>query len=164
MGETWLLVTQLLVLLTAANGAPVLLTRWLGDRWAWPLDGGIVLADGRRALGRSKTLRGFVAALVATGLAAWLMALPWGLGIAFAAASMLGDMTSSFVKRRLGIESSGRAMGLDQIPEALLPLLVCYRALELDPLTVVATVALFGVGSLLISPVMFRLGIRGRPY
>jgi CDP-diglyceride synthetase len=164
MGEAWLLVLQLLVLLTAANGAPVLMTWWLGDRWAWPLDGGFVLADGRRALGRSKTLRGFVAALLATGFAAWLMDMPWSLGVAFATAAMVGDLTSSFIKRRLGIESSGRAMGLDQIPEALLPLLVCYRALGLDPLTVAVTVVLFSVGSLLISPVMFRLGIRGRPY
>lgn len=164
MIDGWLLILELLVLLTAANGGPVLATRLLGERWAWPLDAGWVLADGRRALGPSKTVRGFVTAVLATALAASLLGFGWALGAVFGAASMVGDMTSSFVKRRLGIESSGRAMGLDQIPEALLPLLVVYRALGLDWLSVAIAVTLFTLGSLLISPLMFRLGIRGRPY
>jgi CDP-diglyceride synthetase len=164
MSATGLLILELLILLTAANGAPVLATRLLGERWSWPLDGGLVLADGRRALGASKTVRGLVASLAGTAAAALILGLPWVLGLAFAAASMIGDMTSSFVKRRLGIESSGRALGLDQIPEALLPLLVCYGPLGLDPLTVAAAVVVFAAGSLIVSPVMFRLGIRQRPY
>jgi CDP-2,3-bis-(O-geranylgeranyl)-sn-glycerol synthase len=77
---------------------------------------------------------------------------------------MAGDLTSSFIKRRLGIASSGRALGLDQVPEALLPLLVCYGALGLGPLEVLLTVTLFSIGSPLISPLMFRIGIRRHPH
>ena len=31
---------------------------------------------------------------------------------------MLGDLLSSFIKRRIGIAPQGRAAGLDQLPEA----------------------------------------------
>lgn len=164
MSETAWLVFELLMLLTAANGAPVLATRLLGERWSWPLDGGLTLADGRRLLGTSKTVRGFVASVLVTAAVGALLGLTWWLGALFGAASMAGDLTSSFVKRRLGIASSGRAIGLDQIPEALLPLLVCYGALGLEPLHVLLALVLFSVGSPLISPLMYRIGIRRHPH
>lgn len=158
------LLIELLVLLLLANGMPVLGARLLGDRGAWPLDGGRLLADGRRLLGETKTVRGVVLAVVTVTPAAVLFGHAWWVGALFALASLVGDAASSFVKRRLGIESSGRASGLDQIPEALLPLLVCYRSLDLTPLLVAAVVVLFTVGQMMISPLMFRLGIRHRPY
>jgi len=154
----------MLILLAAANGGPVLASRLLGGRWSWPLDGGLTLTDGRRLLGASKTVRGFVTGVLATALAAGLLGLGPGLGAAFGAAALVGDATSSFVKRRIGIESSGRALGLDQIPEALLPLLVFGGRLDLSPLGVVAVVALFTLGQLAISPLMYRIGLRKRPY
>lgn len=153
-----------LVLLALANGAPVLATRVLDGRWSWPLDGGIVAWDGRRLLGSSKTLRGVCAALAATAAAAPVLGLPVATGVTFALASLLGDAASSFTKRRLGVETSGRAFGLDQIPEALLPLLVCYRPLALTPADVIAVVVLFTLGQVLVSPLMFRFGLRRRPY
>lgn len=155
---------EVLVLLAAANGAPVMATRLLGSRWAWPLDGGLCLPDGRRLLGSSKTVRGVLVAVAVTAAAALLMGLGWRLGAIFGAASMAGDLFSSFLKRRMGIESSGQAVGVDQIPEALFPLLVCYRSLGLDPEGVVLLVVLFAVGQILVSPVMYVLGIRRRPY
>lgn len=158
------LLAQVLVLLALANGAPVLATRAFGERWGWPLDGGLTAWDGRRLLGRSKTVRGLVAAVAAVTAAAVLMGHPWWLGVQFAVASLAGDAASSFCKRRLGVAPSGQAPGLDQIPEALLPLLVCYRSLGLDPLAVVLLVTLFTLGQVLISPLMYRLGIRRRPY
>lgn len=164
MGISPTLALELLVLMTVANGAPVLATRLLGGRWAWPLDGGATAWDGRRVLGASKTVRGIVAALTASALLAAAMGLGWQLGALFGAASMLGDLFSSFTKRRLGIESSGQAVGLDQVPEALFPLLACYRPLGLDPAGVVVLVALFTVAQIVMSPVMYLLGIRRRPY
>lgn len=159
-----LLTLQLLVLLALANGTPVLVTRVLGERWSWPLDGGLVVWDGRRLLGRSKTVRGLLAGLAAVTAAAVAMGHPWWLGAQFALASLVGDAASSFCKRRLAIQPSGQALGLDQIPEALLPLLVCYRSLGLDPLGVLLLVTLFTLGQVLVSPLMYRLGIRRRPY
>lgn len=164
MNAALLLAIQLLTLLIVANGVPVLVTRLLGRRAAWPLDAGLLAWDGRPLLGSSKTVRGFVASVLATAGAAALLGLGWPLGVLFGAASMVGDLFSSFLKRRLGIESSGQAAGLDQIPEALLPLLACYALLPLDAVLVVILVTLFTLGQVLLSPLMYRLGIRRRPY
>ena len=161
---TTTLALELLVLLTVANGAPVLATRLLGRRGAWPLDGGARAWDGRPLLGTSKTVRGVLVAVVATALFAALMGLGWRLGVVFGAAAMAGDLFSSFLKRRMGIQSSGQAVGLDQIPEALFPLLACYGTLRLDPSSVALLVVLFTVAQIVMSPVMYVLGIRRRPY
>ena len=164
MAVTSTLALQVLVLLTVANGGPVLATRLLGRQWAWPLDGGLHAWDGRPLFGTSKTVRGIVVAVVLTAVAAAVMGLDWRLGALFGTTSMAGDLFSSFLKRRMGIQSSGQAMGIDQIPEALFPLLACYRLLGLDPPGVALLVILFTVAQIVMSPVMYALGIRRRPY
>ena len=50
-----LAILQSLILISAANGAPVLFALLLGARFACRIDGGIVLRDGRPLLGRPKT-------------------------------------------------------------------------------------------------------------
>jgi CDP-2,3-bis-(O-geranylgeranyl)-sn-glycerol synthase len=77
---------------------------------------------------------------------------------------MAGDLLSSFMKRRLGLPPSSKAVGLDQVPESLFPLLACRQAFSLTLLDITAGTALFVVGELLLSPVLFRLRIRDRPY
>lgn len=158
------LVVELLLLMLAANGAPILLARILGDRWAWPVDFGLRLGDGRPLFGRSKTWRGIVVGLVTCAVVAALLGYGPAFGLYFGSASLLGDLCSSFVKRRLGIASSGKAIGLDQVPEALLPLLVFRYAYGLDWLSIGALVGFFLVGSLALSRIMFRLGVRKQPY
>jgi len=158
------LVVDLLLLLLAANGAPVLAARVCGDRWSWPVDGGRRLRDGRPLFGASKTWRGIVAGLAMTALAGALLGYGLVFGLLFGGASLAGDLCSSFIKRRIGIASSGRSIGLDQIPEALLPLLICRRTLGLDWVAMVVLVILFLVGSLILSRLMYRLGIRKQPY
>ncbi|MFO1058717.1 MAG: CDP-archaeol synthase [Dongiaceae bacterium] len=155
---------EILLLLTLANGTPVIAARLLGSRFAWPLDGGLVLPDGRPLLGRSKTLRGLVLALAATAAGAALLGLGWRLGLAVGALAMAGDLLSSFVKRRLGLASSSQALGLDQVPESLLPLLACRVLLGLGWLDVAVLVGVFLVGELLVSRLLYRLHIRDRPY
>src|SRR6478752_380374 len=59
-----LAILQGLILISAANGAPVLFARLLRARFAHPIDGGIVLRDGHPLLGRSKTWRGLAAAVL----------------------------------------------------------------------------------------------------
>jgi hypothetical protein len=164
MTSSFSLIVELLLLITVANGSPVLATRLLGDRWAWPVDGGTRLWDGRPLFGPSKTLRGLASGVFLTAAVAVAFGYPWQIGLLFGAAAMAGDLFSSCLKRRLGIESSGQAMGLDQVPEALFPLLVCYRYFELDPFGVILIVVLFTLGTLIASPVMYWLGIRKRPY
>jgi hypothetical protein len=134
---------RLLVLLGVANFAPLLARRLLRARWQVPLDGGLRFFDGRPLLGPSKTARGLVAAIVATALLAPLLGIPLMLGALIGAAAMAGDALSSFIKRRLGIAPSAEVIGLDQIPESLLPLLAVQAALSLSPLQIVGVTAVF---------------------
>ena len=85
-------------------------------------------------------------------------------GIIIGIAAMLGDLLSSFVKRRLGVPTSGMALGLDQIPEALLPLLAVADRFALSWPAIAATVAGFIVLELGLSPIFYWLGVRNRPY
>jgi len=151
-------------LLLAANGRPVLAKRLLGDRWALPLDGGVLFLDQRPLLGSGKTWRGLAVALAGCALVAWLFGYGWRLGFLFGAAAMLGDLLSSFAKRRLGLRSGSMALGVDQIPESLVPLLVCRTLLGLDWPAVLLLVVLFVASELMLSRLLFRLGIRETPY
>jgi hypothetical protein len=163
MGDPFHLV-QVLILLGAANGAPVFATKLLGSRFAMPLDLRIALHDGRPVFGESKTLRGVVASVVCTSLVAAGFGWGWTLGAGVAVAAMAGDLFSSFCKRRLGLAPHAQALGLDQIPEALLPLLLFRDRLGLTWPEVVALVTMFLVVELLLSRLLFKLHIRDRPY
>ena len=154
----------LLLLLIAANGAPILLAWALGPRWDWPLDGGRIHSDGRPWLGGHITTRGLVGAVLATMLLAYLLGLGAGLGAWIGLLTMVGDALSSFVKRRLGLKPGDKATGLDQIPESLLPLLAVagpYGLGWLDLALLVAAFTLFDMG---VSGPLYRWHLRGRPY
>lgn len=159
-----LLLLRLMILLALANGTPVVAKRLCGDRWAWPLDLGRRWRDGRPLFGASKTIRGAVLALAVTAAGAALIGLGATLGLVVAAVAMAGDLCSSFVKRRLGLAPSSQAMGLDQVPESLLPLLAASAFLPLSLLDIGLGVALFWIGELLLSRLLYRLHVRDRPY
>lgn len=161
--ELWF-VLRLLLILGTANSAPIFAKHLFGAHWGWPLDGGHAFLDGRPLLGPSKTVRGVVASVVCAALAAALLDFSPVTGAVMGAMAMLGDALSSFVKRRLGITSSGRATGLDQIPEALLPLLAVYGPLALLPLEVVTVTVAFFLLEIPLARVSFRWGLRDRPY
>jgi hypothetical protein len=153
-----------LVLLVVANGTPILVQRLLGTRLATPLDGGLRLGDGRYLFGPGKTIRGVVFSIVVTALIGRLFGLGLGTGLLFGALTMAGDLSSSFIKRRLRIPSGGMAFGLDQVPESLFPLLGCMSILGLDLTSVAVLVLAFLVLELALSRLLYRLGIRDRPY
>lgn len=155
---------QLLLLLGVANSAPIVAKHFLGARWNAPIDGGLRFFDGRPLLGPSKTVRGVVAAVVATALVARLLGLPLGLGALIGAAAMAGDALSSFAKRRLGVAPSGRATGVDQIPEALLPLLVIRGLMPLSLLQIAGITLAFFVLEIPLARLSHRLGLRDQPY
>lgn len=158
------LVSQLVFLLAVANGTPVLAKRLLGDFLARPIDGGARLADGRPLFGSSKTWRGALLALAATTLLAPLVGQPPFVGAMLGAGAMAGDLLSSYAKRRLGRPPSSRALGLDQIPEALLPLLAVRPMTQADLLDISIAVAAFFVGSLVLSRLLFELHVREQPF
>jgi len=155
---------RILLLLGVANGVPIVAKRLLGTRWQVPLDGGMHLADGRPLLGPSKTLRGFVVSLLATAMLAPALGISMPLGALLAAGAMAGDALSSFVKRRLDIAPSGRAIGLDQIPESLLPLLLLQDGLGLSWVQIVGITAAFWLLETPLARLFHRLGWRDRPY
>jgi CDP-diglyceride synthetase len=159
-----MLIAKLLVLLTVANGTPVIAAKILGNNSALPLDGNVTLSDGRPLFGSSKTLRGVLLSILLTTACAPLIGLDWKVGSVVALTAMIGDLFSSFVKRRLGMDNSSQFTGLDQIPESLLPLLVCLFLLPLTALDVVIATVIFFVGALIVSRILFKLNIRERPY
>lgn len=159
-----MLTFQLLMLAVLANATPVVAKRLLGQRFGAPLDAGVRFIDGQPLFGTSKTLRGIVVAVAGASAGAWLMGLGWEVGALFGTASMVGDLFSSFCKRRLGLPSSARATGLDQVPEILLPLLVCQPLLDLTVLQIVIVVVMFFASDVLLSPLFYWLKIRDRPY
>ena len=158
------LILQLLILVAVANAAPVVAKKLLGKQFAWPLDGGATFLDGRPLLGSSKTIRGIVVSLLATPLAAMLIGLGWEAGALVALAAMAGDLISSFVKRRFGFPPSSMAVGLDQIPESLLPFIAASWRFPVSLLDIVAGTAIFFVGGLALSWILFKLRIRDEPY
>jgi CDP-diglyceride synthetase len=157
-------VAQLLVLLALANGTPIIAKKILGTALAHPLDNGIALSDGRRLLGYSKTIRGVVLSIFMTTLCAPWIGLDWPVGFAVSIVAMIGDLLSSFIKRRMKLEPGSRALGLDQVPESLLPALICRWVLPVTVLDAVIVTGLFFVGDLAISRALFALHIRDHPY
>jgi len=157
-------ILQSFVLLIFANGTPVIAKKVFGAYLAFPLDAGAHFVDGRPLLGRSKTIRGVVLSVAVTAAVAPILGLSVATGALVACLAMLGDIISSFTKRRLKLPSSAQAIGLDQIPESLLPLVVCQNALSLTWVDIIICVGIFLVGELLISRVLYRLHIRDQPY
>lgn len=158
-----LLDLQLLLVLVAANGAPILIARIFGQFLRQPIDAGHRFL-GQPLLGDHKTWRGLVAAMLTGTALAPMLGLSPITGLLIGLLSMMGDLVSSFVKRRLHVSPGHRAPLLDQLPEALLPLYA------LQPILGVAwaDIALITTGFILVdlglSRLLHRWHIRARPY
>ena len=159
-----MLTVWLLVLLILANGLPVVAAWLLHHRFAAPVDGGRRWRDGRPVFGVSKTWRGLLAGLLGCALCAPLMGLTLVFGAVYAALALGGDLISSFIKRRQGLDASARASGLDQLPESALPVFFAWLSLDLPAWQAMGVVLLFVTGNMLSSPLLYRLGIRKRPH
>ncbi len=160
----WYQIGLLVILITVANGAPVIARKVLCDHAPQPIDFGTLWYDGRPLFGHSKTFRGLICSLFATAIAAAILGWSWETGLAIATFAMVGDLLSSFLKRRLDLPASTRATGLDQIPESVLPTLLLAGKLGLTWQDVLMTVCLFFVGEIILSKIMYRINIRRRPY
>ena len=158
------MIVQLLILLLVANGTPVIATSLFGDRLSYPVDCGIKYLDAGRLLGPSKTIRGVVLSILLTSACAPIVGLEWKTGALVGSAAMIGDLLSSFVKRRMHLPASSRATGLDQIPESLCPLLCCLPVLALTFADVIVGVVLFFIGELALSWLLYNLRVRRHPY
>ena len=133
----------LLLVVTANTGAWA--SGHVGRTRAAALDLGFTLGDGTRLLGSHKTWRGLIVGAAACAVAASLVGAGALLGAAFGTLALLGDAASSCIKRRLRREPGSEAFGLDQLPEALLPLLVLRNPLGIGWGEVVAVAGIFAV-------------------
>ena len=157
-------ILQLLVLMTLANGTPIVAKKIFGPRLSFPLDAGTIFFDGRPLFGPSKTIRGILISVLVTTASAPLIGLDLTIGAIVAGAAMAGDLFSSFVKRRLNSPPSSQALGLDQVPESLFPMLACRDALSLTIGDIALGVGIFFIGALILSRFLFRAHLRDEPY
>src|SRR5258705_5167406 len=124
-------ILQLLVLMTLANGTPIVAKKIFGPRFSFPLDAGTIFFDGRPLFGPSKTIRGILISVLITTASAPLTGLDLTIGAIVAGSAMAGDFLSSIVKRRLNFPPSRRALGLAQGHDTPFPMLSCRVALSL---------------------------------
>ena len=136
----------------------------MGDTANYPLDAGKILNDHYPVFGLSKTWRGVFASVIFTIIAASLLDYGLVFGVMVSVLAMTGDLLSSFIKRRLKMQPSRMAPFLDQIPESLFPALYMMQVLSLAWMDVLFIVMLFIVFELVLSKILYRLGIRQRPY
>lgn len=157
-------IPDLIFLIIVANAAPILVTYAMRNRFDYPLDARFILADGQRVFGESKTIRGIVAAIVFTAIAALMIGHPGFCGILVGSYAMLGDLLSSFLKRRIRLPSSSRAPALDQLPEALLPTVILAPYFGLATGDVIVIVVTFVLVAVTVSPMLYNVGIRATWY
>ena len=159
-----LIYLELFVMLVLANGAPVVASRVLKGHWGEPVDGGRLWKDGRPILGASKTWRGLVSGSLSCALFSLITGLGFIFGFLFGLLGLLVDLISSFTKRRLGLQSSSRALVLDQVPEAALPMVMAVFWLGVGWGPSVLIVVFFTLSNIFFSPLLYRLGIRRQPH
>lgn len=157
-------ISQTVALLLTANGAPVLARHWLKDRFNLPVDMGLTLNDGRALFGYRKTWRGIIASVITTSIVAKFLGMSALDGMVFGLAAMSGDLLASFIKRRSGFTESSRVRSIDTIPESIMPALALHAQLGLSAMDILAVALIFFLIDVLISPVLYRLHIKNRPY
>jgi len=139
--------------------------KWFaGGRHFRPLDNGFIFPDGRPLLGRSQSWAGIACSLAACAVVAPMLGLAIEAGLCAAAAAMAGDLCSSFTKRRLGLSPSAPAPGLDQVPEAILPLFTLQAFLPLAWSDLAIALLLFVLGEITIASLLERCGLREPPF
>ena len=157
-------ILDVVFLLLVANGAPVLADCLYRRKFEFALDGGRVWSDGQRILGDSKTLRGLAVALTSAAVAALIIGHTMTIGLLVGSFSMIGDLATSFLKRRMRLPASSRAVGLDHLPEALLPAVMLAMTYDIAAADAVVITAMFVLLATALSPILFTLGIRRQPY
>mgnify|MGYP000350738519 CR=1 FL=1 len=147
-----------------ANAAPVALG---GGR---PIDGGKKFRDGRPLLGPGKTIRGFLAGLVAgssvgfiQGLAVGSCTLP-AIGLLLAVGALVGDLSGSFIKRRLNIPRGGAAPLLDQLGFVLMALLFASPLVIPRWETILTLIVVTPPIHLGTNFIGYKLGMKKKPY
>lgn len=117
------IIIRVIVFLVLVNCLPVVTHMVLQERWRYPLDGGCTWRDGKPLLGKNKSVRGVIVGIAGGTAAYGLLMQPWWVAATASLLTMAGDLTSSFIKRRMGHPKGRSVFPLDQIFESLLPVL-----------------------------------------
>ncbi len=157
-------ILDVVFLLLVANGSPILADCLLRKKLTIALDADLLFTDGQPIFGKSKTVRGIGASIIVTTVAALVIGQSPAIGLLVGAVAMIGDLASSFLKRRLRLAVASKSFGLDYVPEALLPALVVAAISDLTITDVVAITAIFVLLATIISPLLHTFGIRRQPY
>ena len=157
-------IITLLFLILIANGAPIIFSYLFAKKMSVPVDFGFTLKDQQPVFGRSKTWRGLIASVLITGSVAILIGKEFSFGVLIASLAMTGDLLSSFIKRRLKKAPSSKMLILDQLPESAFPALLMFSLSHIDLMQVMAIVSGFIIIDIVLSSLLFRLGIRKHPY
>lgn len=146
-----MLIFNYIILILLANGAPIIIKYILKTRFNAPVDLHYCFVDSRPLFGPSKTIRGVAAILIITTAVAPLLGFSWQIGIITGFFIVLGDLITSFIKRRFALPASSQVYGFDQLLESLLPTLVCQAMLSFNGRQVVIIVTTFTAVNLLIT-------------
>lgn len=131
---------EILLLIVIANSAPVAARLIFSHYGSTSIDLGHRLKDGQYLFGSTKTWRGLLSAIILTSLFTCLLDDTIISGLIISISAMLGDLLSSFIKRRLSIPSSKNVILLDQLPESLFPVLI--YALSIRPLELIEVIVI----------------------
>ncbi len=133
------LLVQIIILLWTINVTPVLMAFIFEKKWDTPLDGGVLFFDGNPIVGSHKTIRGLLGGILAGIFVGAILGISFWIALLTGVLSMLGDLLSSFIKRRFkSIEGTDYPV-MDQIFEGAFPLIVIIPAYSL---TIVQSLAL----------------------
>ena len=138
-----LVVAKITFFLLWINLLPPLAHLLLGKRFACRVDGGLLFIDKQPLFGSHKTVRGIVASVLGGTVAAFAMSVPWWIASLAALMAMVGDLASSFVKRRLRKAVGSSVFILDQFFEALFPLFILNIYVPLQWWQMVAVLVVF---------------------
>jgi len=162
--------TLLIYILPAmiANGAPVVGSRFYGR--GHPIDFGITLPDGRRMLGNGKTWEGLLTGIMAGTLFGFIESIILGRSVIAAslissAGALLGDITGSFIKRRIGLERGEPMPLLDQLDFYLGALALLYLdGYRFEPLSVIVMMLIIMVLHISTNRIAYLLGLKSVPW
>ncbi len=155
-----------------------------------PMDFGKKFIDGRRILGKGKTWRGFFGGAfsgIVVGLIQNFVSVniktplfpPFSYSLSHAMliisllsfGAMLGDAVGSFIKRRLGIESGGKAFLLDQLGFVLMAWFLLYIIANtwfsenfLKPVPVLVILVLTPVLHRVVNIIAYKMGKKSVPW
>lgn len=155
---------QILFLLLATNGMPVLVARIFQSHGDVPVDFGRRLRDGHPVFGSSKTWRGLISAIATSCILSIMFGYGSLFGLVFGLLVMTGDLCSSFVKRRRGLAPGTRTVGWDQVPESLIASIYAAAVLGVTWWWAVVWMLTFALVQMLLSRPLYWLRIRKNPY